>query len=81
MSTPAEDQAFPSVYDGNLGTGGGGMTMREWFAGQALIGILANPTWNRTALEANGLNEGQAMMAASYLAFRYADSMLAEAKK
>ena len=34
--------AFPAPYDGH-GGGPEGMSLRDWFAGQALAGILANP--------------------------------------
>jgi len=40
-----------------------GMTLRDWFAGQALAGMLANPhTWTEEDLEG--------------AAYRYADAML-----
>ena len=50
MSTPKNDggPAFPGPSDYNQdGTpvwgGATGMTLRDWFAGQALVGMMANP--------------------------------------
>jgi len=51
--------AFPQGDDGSWGTG---MTLRDWFAGQALAGMLANPdSWTQ---------------AGGVMAYRYADAML-----
>lgn len=36
--------AFPRNY---TTAGRSGMSMRDWFAGQALAGINANPTWDK----------------------------------
>jgi hypothetical protein len=48
--------------DGSVVPHDPGMTLRDWFAGQALAGLLANPdTWT----EAGGV-----------AAYRYADAML-----
>jgi len=46
MSTPINDggMAFPTLFpEEHYGTGYRGMTLRDWFAGQALAGLLANP--------------------------------------
>ncbi len=49
MSTPSNDggPAFPvadTVYpSGQTQWGSNGMTLRDWFAGQALAGLSANP--------------------------------------
>ena len=45
--------------------GGGGMLLRDWFAGMAVEGMLS--------FSSAGLNEG--------LAYQFADAMLAERKK
>jgi hypothetical protein len=74
-STGAYASAFP------LHEGSDGMTMREWYAGQALQGILANPTWNWAAISAHGLSESGAVTGAANMAFLYADAMLAAAKR
>ncbi len=70
MVTRAQDCAFP-WGEGNAGVAG--MNMREWYAGQALIGLLAFPG-------ADGSDQYGPDKAASK-AFAYADAMLAEAVK
>ena len=50
-----------------------GMSLRDWFAGQALMGITSNPN---TRGDADRLSEGIALYA-----FKAADAMLAERKK
>lgn len=45
----------------------GGMSLRQWFAGQALAGILANVDWDHDQ--------------ASRIAYKHADAMLAEGKR
>ncbi len=55
-----------NVFPGN---GCNGITLREWYAGQAMIGILSEP----------GL--GYDMANVAKMAFQYADAMLAEAAK
>jgi hypothetical protein len=49
MKPPLNQPAFPRPYSEHDGSGGtdrwyaqDGMTMREWYAGQALAGLLAN---------------------------------------
>lgn len=71
MKKPDGGQAFPHPdfwedVDGNLK--GVGMTLRDYFAGQALVGILAA---NRT-----GFND-----VAAEEAYEAADAMLAEREK
>ena len=66
--------AFPVSYgpDGAAGFSGG-MTLRDWFAGQALAGVLANPaegSW--------GTNEAPN---AATNAYQMADAMLARRAK
>lgn len=65
--------AFP-VHGGHPGDDprnqilGGGMSLRDWFAGQALAGIMANPkSW---------LDDDKVLRAGD-AAYRYADAMLA----
>ena len=62
--TKIEDAAFPSNEYGNLG-----MSLRDYFAGQALAGLLACP-------ETSGGEEAFALNA-----YKYADAMLAERQK
>ncbi|MDZ7905144.1 MAG: hypothetical protein U5N55_04775 [Cypionkella sp.] len=62
--------AFPPTFglSGEIGTG---MTLRDWFAGQALAGIMANPeTW----LDSDGV------LRAGKIAYARADAMM-EARK
>ena len=59
-----EDAAFPSNEYGNLG-----MSLRDYFAGQALAGLLACP------------NTSGGEQAFSLNAYKYADAMLAERQK
>lgn len=77
MSSKANDPAFPTppVYCETEGVqadaGQGGMTMREWYAGQALAGLLASRL-------ASSSPDPELVSAA---AFRMADAMLAQARK
>ncbi len=81
MSEIENPPAFPQaltvspcgdVYSSNqLYPGSGGMTIRDWFAGQALAGLSANPhAWEEK------LPEQWAVMA-----YELADFMLAERSK
>lgn len=66
-------QAFPSEGGGMSGLHPHpGMTLREWYAGQALIGLIASygPTSAQFAPETDANR-----------AFEYADAMLARARK
>ena len=66
-SIPDGGTAFPTDYDRR----GGGMSLRDWFAGQALVGLLAQETeeWG---------NESEVN---ARIAYRSADAMLAERQK
>ena len=65
--------AFPSTHD--RGTSYIGMTLRDWFAGQALAGVL--PREDITGTEARLQHVKGAI---AHLAYAYADAML-EARK
>ena len=58
--------AFPQ-YANNTRKGMDGMTLRDWFAGQALAGMIAG-----------GQNTGSTTDGDAKSAYVYADSMLAE---
>lgn len=82
-------QAFPRSYiSGNAGGGGAGgggqpsssgMSLRDYFAGQALTGILGNPQTPKTANK-NGRISFVAVDA-SRAAYEAADAMIAERAK
>ena len=55
--------AFPQVNETS------GMSLRDWFAGQALAGIVANPKWDMLPLDQ-----------AAVTAYIAADEMLARRK-
>lgn len=65
-------QAFPCLDDSGCGLSmrDPGMTLRDWFAGQALAGLLANPLSSRENIHS-----------ASEWAFTTADAMLKERGK
>ena len=62
----------------------GGLTKREWFAGMALQGILANPIveqYLNNREKAGAQTEKQSTEATVKAGFYYADAMIAESKK
>lgn len=82
MNKHKEDQAFPSIYDANLDTGGAGMTKREWYASVALTGLLVADRLCSIGMpeQAEGYARLMQPDAAARMAFAYADAMLVEAK-
>lgn len=74
MTKPDGGPAFPQHEFAPTGGGGGywtnvgGMSLRDWFAGQAFAGIMANPqAW----LDSDGV------LRAEMLAYNKADAMIA----
>lgn len=66
--------AFPhTIITGQHNTSG--MSLRDWFAGQALAGLLADPTTDTHVPPA------LAQSAFADAAYRFADAMLAERQK
>ncbi len=65
MYKPDNYSAFPSAYGECRG-----MTLRDWFAGQALAGYSANEQMHSTAHEI-----------VAHVAYNAADAMLAERSK
>ena len=75
MATIDGGPAFPQSDLSNYGigpsdVGNGGMSLRDWFAGQALAGMCGHP---------QGLSQIRPgdLMADARLAYRFADAMLA----
>lgn len=79
--------AFPSApplpFDTGLKYGGAGMSLRDWFAGQAMAGI-AGALTELTSRE-NGESSGALLLegiaGSGALAYALADAMLAERSK
>lgn len=77
MTHDTGDQAFPMAW-GNHEQGGDyirGMTLRDWFAGQALIGEVSSQSF-----EDGWINTDEAKRDAAKKCYQLADAML-EARK
>ena len=70
------EPAFACAADGSYQPG---MTLREYYAGQALIGMLSNQTCRSQHMQAGGRKPILGSM--SKLAFSYADSMIKESER
>jgi hypothetical protein len=78
VSSPENPNAFPAPDDGRP-SDGYGMTLRDWFAGQALTSIADRPlSHGMSQLAPNSPMHPDKAAAAAY---RYADAMLAERNK
>lgn len=69
--------AFPWAQQEFTLNGGSGMTLRDWFAGQALAGVIANPDASPMCIGA-GFHGSKAMIAE--YAYAAADAMIAARK-
>ena len=80
MSKPDGGLAFPSLREIDMHTGPSreevGMTLRDYFAGQALAGIMAN---NSLLVAANQDDNVKTIVAE--MAYETADAMLAERER
>ena len=63
--------AFPVTVSNDSAWSQLGMSLRDWFAGQALAGLLAKNT-------EGGFSKSDGVQRAVMFAFEYADAMLAE---
>lgn len=75
--------AFPSGWPDHGLEPAGGMTLRDWFAGQALAGMLSdsdNVRRHYEILKANRNGRTLRTVAAN-IAYEYADAMLAERER
>lgn len=72
--------AFPVPYGEVTGGWAGGLTKREWFAGMALMGLLANPDQRgiATVCEVKQIPPQEAISARC---FDLADAMIAEGER
>ncbi len=79
----ANDAAFPMPHHPDLGGGAEGLTTREYYAAQALSGIIVAYVNQHIGMPeaAEGLNKLPAAKTAAQWAFDYADAMLGEAKR
>jgi hypothetical protein len=78
--------AFPSYASGAQGAACntrfepiGGMTLRDWFAGQAAVGLLASP--NALSADDGTIPRERTMNMVAVAAYELADGMLAERSK
>jgi hypothetical protein len=81
MKTPSNDggMAFPTWFpEEHYGTGYRGMTLRDYFAGQALVGDLASQS---VEVGIYGTNSGGWQKHAAENAYILADAMLAARKE
>ena len=73
---------YPEVGDETSMKSGSGMTLRDWFAGQALADIASTcEAWNITQDAADQLTGEEIAKVASGRSYIYADAMLAEREK
>lgn len=78
MTKPKNPQAFPVNYQGS---GTHGMTLRDYFAGQALAGLLSREGFRENLMNTPEYQSETFASATSIIAYDYADTMLAERAK
>jgi hypothetical protein len=69
----------PQVYDGLrvLTVPERGMSLRQWYAGQAMKGLLANTTFNHFSMARGQLAGGADAQDLASLAYQFADALIA----
>ncbi len=77
------DAAFPMPHHPDLGGGAEGVTVREWYAAQALPGIIIGQVNTGIGMQehAEGYGRLPDPNFVAKMAFAYADAMLAESKR
>jgi hypothetical protein len=70
-----------ATHSGEFGSEMLGMSLRDYFAGQALAGLLANVTYNQFSGTGGNLCGGIANSDAAWQAYQLADAMIAERAK
>lgn len=78
MDKDTGGSAFPNITPDMNVVGGPGMTLLDWFAGQALAGIAVNLSNDNIQELADGIKRGSAITAAAYA---IADSMISKRSK
>lgn len=73
MNKDTSGPAFPHHFTRDSVGDCTGMSLRDYFAGQALAGLAANQQWLENIAQANG---GDARSAISVAAYEVADAML-----
>lgn len=68
--SPENPPAFPVIAENGLGHVGDGMSLRDYFAGQALIGLYADNDCDASSYDVNAAS-----------AYEQADAMLSERAK
>lgn len=93
MSAPENPPAFPRTESRNSEgpvclqdstariVSVGGITLRDYFAGQALVGILSNATWTDALVKHNGTDKDRLLEDIGGQCYDIADAMLAERSK
>lgn len=84
MSKPDGGPAFPTRSNVGANDFISGMTLRDWFAGQALAGIMANPErWRdiQRLYDKGKMTYDDASKSNATKAYSIADAMIAEREK
>lgn len=83
MTKPNNPSAFPIAFDGRFGAyeAAPGMSLRDWFAGQALVGLLANSGNNPVVAGLARERDVTVDEFIAQMAFNAADAMLSEREK